>query len=110
MEPIRRQIDMIDFHTLRKLPGAAVSALQDDAGAVFRGDDSFKSLFVPGFHAVGDEVGLNHAIWIEDVDKEFSRAMHAHAGEIGGKIVALAAELMTYAAILGEHFPAVAGV
>ena len=83
---------------------------QDDFRSILALDDTIELIARLGLDADADEVGLDHAVRVDDVDEQVGRTVGAHAVEVRGQVAALSLVDVAAGTVGGEHLLAVGHV
>ena len=83
---------------------------QDDLRGVFALDDTIELITRLGLDANADEVGLDHAVRVDDVDEQVGRTVGAHAVEVRGQVATLSLVDVAAGTVGGEDLLAVGHV
>ena len=83
---------------------------QDDFRSILTIDDTIELIARLGLDANADEVGLDHAVRVDDVDEQVGRTVGAHAVEVRGQVATLSLVNVTAGAVGGEDLLAVGHV
>ena len=83
---------------------------QDDFRSILAIDDTIELIARLGLDANADEVGLDHAVRVDDVDEQVGRTVGAHAVEVRGQVATLSLVNVAAGAVGGEDLLAVGHV